>query len=307
MRSLESVLKAYTKQANGQYKGACPFTENHDARADGSKSFFMSPDINGYHCFSCRAHGNLAKLLTTRFEVSVWEAFDFVTFELFREDKPKPVDHIEEIIDWSRPPEMFLSRGFGPRLLRRFRVGSFLDLTDSETATIPMYKGSTLKGVLYRQQIGRRKKLWSSTGFDKDNFVYNEHDYNEALVVEGLTDCWRSIQYGFEQTNPLQGVHASEYFLDYLSNKKVVRLALDNDLAGVGGAETIYQRLKTRTEVLFMPYPTKDPEQCSREQWKTAYKEATPYYEFSLAMQEMWGQDYIDLRARVIKDLKRKI
>lgn len=303
--SVKEALADYTRLSSGQLRGQCPFTERHDRRNDGSKSFFMSPDLNAYHCFSCGAKGRLTTVLTKKMGVSVWDALDFVTLDAY-EDKPKKSLPKEALtVDFSRQPELFISRGFSPRFLRNLRVGSFIDENGVEVATIPLYRAGKLIGVIYRKDIGRKKYIHSSEGFDKDNFLYNQNDYDEALVVEGFTDCWRMFHYSFWWATCLQGTHASEYVVSELSKKAKVYVALDNDFAGVTGSETLYHKLKTKTEVLFVPYPEKDPERCDKETWLAAYNQATPYYEFSLAMGEAWGDRYYDMKKAVLKDLRK--
>jgi hypothetical protein len=67
----------------------CPFRENHED-GSGRISFFVSPDKNAYHCFSCNEHGNLVNLLTTKFEVGYFDAMELVTISDFeKKDSPE--------------------------------------------------------------------------------------------------------------------------------------------------------------------------------------------------------------------------
>ena len=76
---LMSVFADYSPQvmSNGQIRMECPFRENHPD-GSGKMSFFATPNINGYKCFSCGCHGNLVRLLTTRFGVNYFEAMNSV-------------------------------------------------------------------------------------------------------------------------------------------------------------------------------------------------------------------------------------
>jgi DNA primase len=300
---LAEALSEYKRQSSGQYKGMCPFRENHSARAMGAKSFYMTPELNAYHCFSCHAKGRLTTLLTTKFGVSLWDALDFVTLDLLGE-KPEKIKTPETLtVEWSVQPRMFLDRGFGKRLLKSFRVGCYTDEKGREVATIPMYKGKNLVGVVYRIDKPHRQ-IWSSDDFDKDHFLYNQGDYPEAILVEGLTDLWRVFQHGYENVVCLQGTHCSPYALEWLQTRKIVYLALDLDLAGIRATETIYHKISRHTEVLFVPYPATDPEKTTQEQWIRAMRGATSYGEYAMAMYEIFGDEYIVLKEQVKKALR---
>ena len=121
-RSLMDIFADYSpkQMTNGQIRMECPFRENHED-GSGRISFFVSPDKNAYHCFSCNEHGNLVNLLTTKFEVGYFDAMELVTISDF-EKKDSPEFELD--LSWRLiPPEDFLKRGFKKETLKHFRIG----------------------------------------------------------------------------------------------------------------------------------------------------------------------------------------
>ena len=105
-KNLLEVLSEYSPQlmSNGQIRCECPFRENH-TDGSGRMSCFISPDINGWHCFSCGSHGNLVRLLTTRFGVNYFEAMSMVRLTEYKPDK-KEFD-LDVMWDFNKPPKEF--------------------------------------------------------------------------------------------------------------------------------------------------------------------------------------------------------
>ena len=120
--SLMEIFKDYSpvQMSNGQIRMECPFRENH-ADGSGRMSFFVSPDINAYHCFSCGAKGNLVKLLTTRFKVNYFEAVGLVRFTEYKKEKVE--FDLDVMWDFHKSPEEFMHRGYSKDTLEHFRVG----------------------------------------------------------------------------------------------------------------------------------------------------------------------------------------
>lgn len=292
----------FTRLHNGQYRGQCPFRENHDSANPGAKAFFISPELGTYHCFSCKAKGGLLKLLTTRFDVSVWDALEVVNTAVLEGSETKAPKEVDlGPIDYSRPPEMFTSRGFTPRLLAKFKVGSYIDEKNREVATIPMYKNGKCIGIMYRMESPSGKLLRASDGFDKANFLYNINKDPVNIVVEGFTDCWRSASYGFYNTVALQGVAAGPYGVFYLRSKKQVLIALDNDEPGVRGALVLYYLLYRHTDVLFVPYNAPDPGDCTRQDWTEAVSNPQDFGQFSLFLSSTFEEEELTSIFRTVQ------
>lgn len=300
--SLLGALKDFspTLMSNGQIRMECPFRENH-ADGSGRMSFFASPSINAYHCFSCGAKGNLVKLLTTRFKMNYFDAMGLVHYD---ETERKSASFDLDIIwDFNNPPKEFLRKGYSKDTLKHFRVG----VTDEEYIVIPYYVDfkcpTELLGYQKRWYYPSRRVL-NSKGFNKKEYLYNlDLSYTYTVVVEGQSDVWRLYQHGYNSC-ALMGNSISMWQVEQLSKFDRVYLALDNDLAGREGIERCYFYLKNYTDVRLVPYLTKDPGECqSKDEWVSAFSGSTDYAAYSMEMAMGW-EDYLDMRDRVLWEIR---
>ena len=302
-KNLLEVLSEYSPQlmSNGQIRCECPFRENH-TDGSGRMSCFISPDINGWHCFSCGSHGNLVRLLTTRFGVNYFEAMSMVRLTEYKPDK-KEFD-LDVMWDFNKPPKEFIHRGYTKECLKHFRVGT----SEDESILIPYYKDFNSPDEL----LGYQKRWYSpdrrvknSKGFDKKSYLYNlDYSYDYVILVEGQSDVWRLWQYGFNAC-ALMGADISDWQVEALSKFKTVYLALDNDEAGRRGTEICNYFLKNHCKVMLVPYTSKDPGECKKNDWKEAFHASTDYVVYSMEMAIGW-EDYLDMRDEVIKEIKRR-
>lgn len=304
MTDLLEVFKDFNpqKMTNGQIRMECPFRENHPD-GSGRMSFFVSPDKNAFHCFSCGTHGNLVHLLTTKFGVNYFEAVEMVNLvDYHPEEKEFELDLMWDV---NNPPQEFLKRGLRRDTLKHFRVG----MMDKEWFVIPYYKDfsnpDTLLGYQRRCYYPDRK-VRNSKGFDKKNYLYNlDFSYNYVVVVEGQTDVMRLYQHGYNATG-IMGADLSNWQAEQLGKFDKVYLALDNDTAGRKATEICYHLLKNHTEVLLVPYLSKDPEKCiSPKVWSRAFNNSTDYLQYSMEMTMNWDS-YLDLCTEVQKELEAR-
>lgn len=287
---------------NGQIRMECPFRENH-RDGSGRMSFFASPDINAYHCFSCHSHGNLVRLLSTMFKVNYFEAVSMVRLTEYRPDK-KEFD-LDVMWDINKVPKEFLERGYTIECLKHFRVGT----TDKGSILIPYYKNfSPLTDLIGYQErwYSPDRRVKNSKGFEKTSYLYNlDYAYEYVILVEGQSDVWRIWQHGYNAC-ALMGSDMSESQVKMLSKFKKVYLALDNDKAGRRATEIAYYLLRNHCEVLLVPYTTKDPGECTSDsEWRTAFKESTDYAVYSMEMSMGWD-GYLEMRDGVIKELRKR-
>lgn len=303
--NLLNIFEEYSPKVltNGQIRMECPFRENHtDGR--GKFSFFVSPEINAYHCFSCEAKGNLVNLLTTKFGVGYFDAVGMVRLE----DYTPKVKIFDLDIAWDihKFPDEFLKRGYTKETLKHFRVG----LTSDNEIVIPYYKSflSPTELVGYQTRVYEPdRRVRNSKAFDKKNYLYNldtTKDY--VILVEGQSDVWRLYQHGYNSC-ALMGASISDSQVQQLSKFKKVYLALDNDLAGRKGTELCYCALKNYSDLYLIPYTTKDPGEClSKSEWEIAFNSATDYLEYSMAMADGW-EGYLDMRDEVYSEYNSRI
>lgn len=302
--NLLEIFSEFSPQlmSNGQIRMECPFRENHPD-GSGRMSFFATPDINGYHCFSCNAHGNLVRLLTTRFKVNYFEAMSMVRLTEYKPEK-KEFD-LDVMWDMGNPPKEFLDRGYSRECLRHFRVGT----TDDGAILIPYYRSfnSPTELIGYQERwYSPHRRVRNSKGFEKKSYLYNLDDSCESVVlVEGQSDVWRVWQHGYNAC-ALMGADMSGEQVKMLSRFNTVYLALDNDEAGRRGTEICYHLLKNQCNVMLVPYETKDPGECkSKSEWDAAMKGSTDYVVYSMEMSLGWD-GYLDMRDEVVEELKRR-
>lgn len=301
--SLMDIFSEFSPQlmSNGQIRMECPFRDNHPD-GSGRMSFFVSPDINAYHCFSCHAHGNLVRLLTTMFRVNYFEAMSMVRLTEYKSEK-KEFD-LDVMWDIRNSPKEFLDRGYSAECLRHFRVGT----TDEGSIIIPYYRDFTfpteLLGYQERWYVPSRR-VKNSKGFERRNYLYNlDTSFDYTILVEGQSDVWRVFQYGYNAC-ALMGSDISEEQIKMLSKFKTVYLALDNDEAGRRGTEIVYHLLKNHCKILLIPYTSKDPGEATKIDWEKSFKESTDYVVYSMEMSIGWDS-YLDMRDEVLLDLKRR-
>ena len=306
MGKLLDILKDYnpTLMSNGEIKMDCPFRENHPD-GKGHDSFFISPDKGLCHCFSCGKGIKLFSLLTVKFELSVSEALDISTptIEDYHKDKPWEMDISYEVT----PPKEFLGRGFSKKTLGHFKFG----YTEDGWILIPFYerftKLSKLIGYQKRKQIHGKRVVINSKGFKKADYLYNlDTSYDYVIVVEGYSDVMRLYQFGYNAV-ALLGADISDWQAEQIRKFQHVYLATDNDNPGRRAIEKLYFALKDHTDVMLIPYPTKDPGECiSKKIWDKAFFSATDYVTYSLQMAMGWD-GYLDMRDDVIRMMKRRM
>lgn len=303
-KTLLEIFDDYSPRimSNGQIRMECPFRDKHKD-GSGNMSFFASPDINAYHCFSCKSKGNLVSLLTTKFGVNYFEAVGMVRLTDYTPEKK--VFDLDLIWDIHKAPEEFLSRGYTRDTLKHFRVG----ITDDGEILIPYYKDFVKPFELlgYQTRVYEPdRRVKNSKGFDKVDYIYNlDYSYSYVVVVEGQSDVWRLYQHGYN-ASALMGSDMSKVQAEKLSKFDRVYLALDNDAAGRRGTEICHYLLKNHTDVRLVPYETKDPGECSsKKEWSDAFSANTDYVVYSMEMSMGW-EGYLEMRDEVIEELKRR-
>lgn len=264
-------------------------------------SFALEDNILTGNCFSCKSHGNLVRLLTTKFKVNYFDAVGMVRLTDYKPEK-KEFD-LDLMWNINETPKEFLRRGYTPECLRHFRVGT----TEDGSILIPYYRDfnspTDLLGYQKRWYKGKDRRVKNSKGFEKRNYLYNLDDsYSYVVLVEGQSDVWRLYQYGYNAC-ALMGSDISDWQIKELSKFDRVYLALDNDEAGRRGIEICNHFLKNLVEVFLVPYESKDPGECSQEDWVEAFENKTDYVVYSLEMSIGWDK-YLDMRDEVIRELK---
>lgn len=321
MRTLFEIFSDYNPRnaSNGEIRMGCPFSENHTGSADGSKSFFVNQDKNVYNCFSCKAAGSLLTLLTVRFHVPLSDAFELVTIDNLEEkisgdygndNEPLKVYQPEEILTWDKPPKYYLRRKYDKEVLKHFRIGEYKNANGDTVISIPVYKNTEDKDFLLAVQhtikddVKGRSFWFKPTGFPRHRVIYNEHNQSTATLVEGPSDVWKCFQSDRPDAVGTFGTMLTANQIEILKKYKVIRLAYDNDLAGMLATEFAYHALKHHTKVLIVPYHTKDPGKATAKHWQNSYDNATDYAEYHWAMcVGAMGEEYDG----VLKETKKRL
>lgn len=304
--------------SSGEIRMRCPFRENHKD-GSGAMSTFLNTEKNLWHCFSCGQKGTAIQLLTTKLGVSFEDAIELVELGSISDYySPYDVKDIEiidaavyvpdEAISWSKHPKVFLDRKFPTSLLKKFRVGCYLNDDGVEVATIPLYQGDNLCGVKYRIDEAENRSFWYSKDFDRQRFIYNEPIGQKKIVlVEGETDVWKSVTSGILYAGATLGTELSMYQAKRLLKYERIFVAYDNDYAGLVATEKLYQKLGFFTsKLLFVPYYADDPGSCERKDWIYGIRHATDYAEYSMQMAIHMGDKYLEVKEKVAKMFKKK-
>ena len=312
--TFEGVFKDYSPKlipSSGQYRMMCPFRENHTASNMGYESFFITPEINAYHCFSCKAKGRLTDLLSTRLKIGLFDAYDLVGVtnieRLFSEPTKReaadiPMSEISNVL-----PQEYIDRGFSPRVLKIFEVGKRSD----GSITIPILDkfGDRIVSLKCRKDNGKDRSFWYEPLFDKENYLYNYHNCignTWCVLVEGESDTWRSFQNHVRNTCGIMGGDLSEMQSKLLSVFQTVYLAFDNDYAGILKTEYAYELLRKRVAVRIVLYQSEDPGKADKDEWKYAIENSVDYIQYAMVMMGELGDDYDKIRKQVQKKRNNK-
>lgn len=269
------------------YKGCCTINPNH---IDSSPSMHIHLEKGLVKCFSCGAFSPLFQFLLDN-GATFDEAIEFMFLDHDHERK----DSLEltEYTLGRKLPKSFLDRGFTKETLRHFSVG--FDEYERRT-TIPLRypHGGKLYGIQYREFP---KKFWATEGFNKDNFIYNFEPTPIRYYVEGFTDTWRVWQNGTKNVSATLSANPSVGQLDLMLQHKEVRIAYDNDLAGIRGAFKIHEAIGREVEIMMVPYNAKDPGDCTKEIWDKGVLNMTSFTEFEVML--------INKNRKVYEEIKR--
>lgn len=279
---LLKILEAHNANPNllssGQIKCKCPFRELHQD-GSGQESMFLTPERNVYHCFSCKSAGKLTVLLSTEYEVPLFEAIEMVHIDEYIKEKKKSLENDDYYWDLALP-KVFAKRGFTKELLvDKFRVG-----VSGNKTVIPKYWDGELRGITYRiDEIGKNKKVWNTEGFNKEEYLYNgDARYTDyVILVEGESDLYRLISWGYNAYATL-GTSLSEWQVKHICKTPKVYIASDCDLPGVVAAEKWYKQLHLHTEVVFINYEAPDPDTANQRIFNRAFRNPISYVEFRL-------------------------
>jgi DNA primase len=256
-----------------ELRGRCPIHQG-----EGQSSFHVNLSKNAFHCFSCKAHGNVLDFVAAMEKCSVQDAAiklaEWFTIESEPaaatpvKEKPadsgggvgesetagnKPLTFQLKSVDSSHP--YISERGISKETAETFGVGFFSGKGSmngrivipihNEHGELVAYAGRTIDGSEPRYRV--------PGGFHKSLELFNLHRAIEGsnaggrvVVVEGFFDCMKVSQAGFTCV-ALMGSSLSETQAELLARHfENACLMLDGDEAGRRATDDLLVRLGRR-------------------------------------------------------------
>jgi DNA primase len=268
---IEAVLRHYQwkclRRRGDRAQGCCPI--HRGQRAD---AFHADLRNNGFHCFSCQAHGGVLDLVVAMERCSLRQAALLLT-EWFgvdtqarrlesAGDRKTTAQLIREKERLAAPLQFTLrpldsghaylrERGIDTLTAAHFGVGYYAapGLLHGRVV-IPIHnEHGQLLAYAGRSINGASPKYKLPAGFAKSRVLFNlhramAHSQKTVIVVEGFFDCMKVHQAGLPCVVALMGCCLSEHQETRLVQSfRNVELMLDADSAGVHGRALIADRL----------------------------------------------------------------
>jgi DNA primase len=257
----------YLRRRGDQVQGCCPIH-----RGQRTDAFNVDLRNNGFHCFSCQAHGGVLDLVVAMERCSLRQAglllSEWFTVTTEVRTLESTVDHkktaqlIREKERLAMPLKFPLrpvdsghaylqERGIDADTAAHFGVGYYaapglfqarvVIPIHNDRGHLLAYAGRSINGA------GPKYKL--PTAFAKSRVLFNlhraiAHRQQTIIVVEGFFDCLKVHQAGMPCVVALMGCSLSEHQETLLLRSfRNVALMLDADSAGVHGSAVIADRL----------------------------------------------------------------
>ena len=289
--SMQMMLDHYQihwlKKSGEELRGRCPIHQG-----EGQQSFHVSLTKNAFHCFSCKARGNVLDFVGAMEKCSVREAaakiqeWFAVTSKLMpvetkhvsktekretdSEVGNKPLNFELKGVDLGHP--YLGARGITRETAESFGVGLFSGRGSmSGRVVIPIHsERGELVAYAGRAIDESEPRYKLPVGFHKRHVLFNLHKAGgeQVIVVEGFFDCMKVWQAGYSSVVALMGSTLSERQEHLLVERfKMITLFLDADEAGRKAVEEIAARLLRKVHVRILEPPDgKQPDQLDQEQ-----------------------------------------
>ena len=262
----------WLREKGDELTGRCPIHHG-----EGQSSFHVNLSKNAFHCFSCKAHGNVLDFVAAMEKCAVRDAAIKLTewFSVRGEpaaepakEKPadagggvgdtetacnKPLTFQLKSVDWSHP--YLAERGISKETAELFGVGFFSGKGSMNgRIVIPIHnQHGELVAYAGRSIDGSEPRYKLPAGFHKSLELFNLHRAiggsnagGRVVVVEGFFDCMKVSQAGFACV-ALMGSSLSETQAELLAGHfKNACLMLDGDEAGRRATDDLLVRLGRR-------------------------------------------------------------
>ncbi len=269
--SMEMILGRYgvnrLRKSDDELRGRCPIHQG-----EGQSTFHVNLSKNVFHCFSCKARGNVLDFIAAMEKCSVRDAalklkewFAISSEPTATPVKAKPADTsggVGETETESNKPLNFhlksvdsahpylAERGISQETAEAFGVGFYSGKGSMNgRVVIPIHnENGELVAYAGRAIDGSEPRYKLPAGFHKSLELFNLHRVAEpeVVLVEGFFDCMKVHQAGFPAV-ALMGCSLSEAQDRLLAAKfERVVVMLDGDEAGRQAAAEILARLAAR-------------------------------------------------------------
>lgn len=292
--TMDMVLARYEvnwlRKSGDELRGKCPIH-----KGEGQSTFHVSVPKNAFHCFSCKARGNVLDFVAAMEQCSVRDAGlklkDWFSLDSSPErtkaqrqpaDKAKPAGESAanksltfrlQKVDHSHP--YLKERGIDEKTAERFGVGFYSGKGSMAGRIVIPIENEMGELVAYagRSIDDTEPKYKLPAGFHKSLELYNlhravaeSHGERRVVVVEGFFDCMKVSNTGIPCVG-LMGSSLSQAQEELLARHfKNVCLMLDGDDAGRDGTDECLARLGRRMWVsALMLRDGTQPDQLSAE------------------------------------------
>jgi len=297
--SMEQILDRYQvnwlRKKDEELRGRCPIHQG-----EGQSSFHVNLAKNAFHCFSCKAHGNVLDFVAAMEKCSVRDAALKLAewFTIRQQESPapetakpesakseskagestaaavnKPLNFQLKGVECAHP--YLASRGISKETAEAFGVGYFSGRGSmSGRVVTPIHNGhGELVAYAGRAVDDSEPRYKLPAGFHKSAELFNLHraigesnTSGRVIVVEGFFDCMKVSQAGLPCV-ALMGSSLSEAQEELLAKHfKSVCLLLDGDEAGERATDACLVRLGRRMWVWAAVLPDgQQPDQLETE------------------------------------------
>lgn len=160
-----------------------------------------------------------------------------------------------KIPHWKKlPHHSFRRRGFPIKLLEKQQIK--INSQGMHSIVIPIIQQDVFRGFVSRRENEKiDPKYINNEGLKKEKVVASSLTCKtDILVVEGMTDYFRSLQYGYSDTVCILGSYISDEQVNFIKNYAYsVISGFDNDLAGLKATERLKQAFEGYCPVYQFP------------------------------------------------------
>jgi len=263
------LLPDYVSSTN--FKIKCPF------HAENVESLNVSIDNGIFYCFGCGAKGDFIDLISELENINRLKAMqkyykitddaDKVDFSDLTEEKDtaellkRAKNFYINLKDdaWGGDDRyakyMTNHRAFNPKTLEE--AGVKINRSSEYPIVIPIYEQGVFKGYIVRRVDSKEPKYLYNKGFMKKKTLAGNIMRGIVLIVEGMTDLLRAIEFGFHNVAALLGWKISNHQYNILNrHAELVISALDNSERGHEGSQILEKKFKDR--YIRFAYPFND-------------------------------------------------